>query len=115
MGLKQTNDTLGHAFGDRLLRGAAAVLRDATRDADLVARLGGDEFGVLLYGGDEASARAVLERVVAAAGAWSAEHSPAALHSAAGWAVVEPDERFDAAFARADARMLESKHRPEIG
>lgn len=55
-GLKQTNDTLGHAFSDRLLRGAAAVLRDATRDADLVARLGGDEFGVLLYGGDEASA-----------------------------------------------------------
>ncbi|CAN5576735.1 hypothetical protein BH23CHL10_BH23CHL10_07590 [soil metagenome] len=114
-GLKQTNDTLGHAFGDRLLRGAAAVLRDATRDADLVARLGGDEFGVLLHGGDEASARAVLERVVAAARAWSAEHSPAALHLAAGWAVVGPDERFDAAFARADARMLASKHRPGIG
>ncbi len=45
---KETNDTLGHAAGDTLLKRTAERIRDSVREADQVGRHGGDEFVVLL-------------------------------------------------------------------
>ena len=42
--LKRTNDTLGHEYGDLLLRRVAAVFQESIPKDDLAMRVGGDEF-----------------------------------------------------------------------
>lgn len=42
--LKGTNDSLGHAAGDLLLRETVAAIRARLRSYDLIVRFGGDEF-----------------------------------------------------------------------
>jgi diguanylate cyclase (GGDEF)-like protein len=46
-GLKEINDTLGHATGSLAIAQLAEILRRTFRDCDIVARLGGDEFAIL--------------------------------------------------------------------
>src|SRR2546428_10058886 len=46
-GLKQINDSFGHAEGDCALKRTAQALEMTFRDSDIIARLGGDEFAVL--------------------------------------------------------------------
>ena len=43
-GLKQTNDSLGHAAGDLVLRETVRAIRKRLRSYDLIVRFGGDEF-----------------------------------------------------------------------
>lgn len=66
---KQMNDTLGHEFGDAVLRHFAGTVRAAVRDTDYVARLAGDEFVIVLEDLDPVReragdlGRALLERL----------------------------------------------------
>jgi len=61
---KEINDTLGHQFGDKLLKVVSVRLKESVRINDSIARLGGDEFAVLLphtdYKGAELCANRIL-------------------------------------------------------
>jgi diguanylate cyclase (GGDEF)-like protein/PAS domain S-box-containing protein len=66
---KDVNDTLGHEFGDKLLRAVAQRLAASTREADTLARLGGDEFVVILTNpADQQGVAAAAERIQASFG-----------------------------------------------
>lgn len=54
---KEINDTLGHAFGDGVLKVVAERLRKTIRSEDLLARLGGDEFLLLIDSANSEMAR----------------------------------------------------------
>ena len=64
---KEINDTLGHRYGDRVLRAIGPRITPLLREADTLARLGGDEFCVLLpqVGGLDRAVE-VAERIIVA-------------------------------------------------
>ncbi len=65
-GLKQINDTLGHAAGDAALNHLAAMLIRHVRASDVVGRLGGDEFGVILVQTAREAAQMTADRLAQA-------------------------------------------------
>lgn len=61
---KSINDTLGHSFGDMVLKQVAERVQRCLRPYDTMARLGGDEFVVILYQADMRAAEHVGERIL---------------------------------------------------
>jgi diguanylate cyclase (GGDEF)-like protein len=61
---KLVNDTLGHLFGDEVLRWTAEQIMAAVRVTDFPTRYGGDEFAVILPATTADEARAVGDRIM---------------------------------------------------
>ena len=68
-GLKRVNDTLGHAAGDELIRGAAECLQACFGKYGDIYRIGGDEFAAMLVLTEE-QLKEAMARLDAATQAW---------------------------------------------
>ncbi len=110
---KLVNDTLGHLFGDEVLRWSAEQIRGALRGSDVAARYGGDEFAVILPDTPADGAREVGERIVAAlqANPYQAEgRGPVPVGASVGVAAFPIDGRSaQALIAGADAALYRVK------
>jgi diguanylate cyclase (GGDEF)-like protein len=62
-GFKYCNDSMGHLFGDKMLKEIAETLLNTVRSMDIVARYGGDEFMVILPETAETLAIDIAERL----------------------------------------------------
>lgn len=60
---KKINDRFGHPVGDKVLREVARRSQAQLREGDVLARYGGEEFIVLLSQANQATSRAVAERL----------------------------------------------------
>ena len=91
-GLKEINDTHGHAVGDMALRDTATVLRSTYRSADIIARLGGDEFTVFPLEAGEQSTPLLLKRLQDSLDRHNAElHRPFTLSLSVGVSAYHPE------------------------
>ncbi len=89
--LKLTNDTFGHAAGDKLLKKAAELLKGEFRADEIIARIGGDEFVVLLPKVDKKQAEIMAKRVIAAFEKEVVEYIP--LSASFGWETKDDKEQ----------------------
>lgn len=112
-GLKMTNDTYGHEYGDQLLIRATKLIASMFPNCFLY-RIGGDEFATFVTGEDFEKRNAIIGEF---------KKQIATIHDesiilkddtsiACGYATFDPDIDRDyvSLFSRADASMYENKH-----
>jgi diguanylate cyclase (GGDEF)-like protein/PAS domain S-box-containing protein len=63
---KNINDSLGHAFGDRVLIEVADRIQRCMRDVDTLSRMGGDEFVAFLQDADAIGTEVAARRILSA-------------------------------------------------
>lgn len=93
-GLKQANDTLGHAVGDELICGAADCMKRVFGKTGKCYRTGGDEF-IVFASLDRDKAQEIMKRLKAEAAAWKGEGIDE-LSLAAGFALAKDHLGFSA-------------------
>ena len=114
--LKEVNDTYGHAVGDLLLQGVAAILRTTLRESDVMGRIGGDEFAVLAMRSKGLGERSLLARIEESVQAFGIKKYPRLrLSLSMGLVRVDPQkyQQLDDFLAHADFLMYQEKRRKE--
>jgi diguanylate cyclase (GGDEF)-like protein len=104
-GLKELNDTDGHAAGDALLRDVVGAIRTHLRSYDPIVRVGGDEFVCALA---DASVEEAHRRFVGISATIKEVRPTAAI--SVGFAAMRPNETLAHLTARGDENLYEAKH-----
>lgn len=104
-GLKELNDTQGHAAGDALLRDVVHSIQQHLRSYDPIVRVGGDEFVCALADTSLEEARRRFDGISATI---EKIHPAAAI--SVGFASMRPDETLAQLAARGDKKLYEAKH-----
>lgn len=102
-GLKATNDSLGHAAGDRRLRQTVDSMRTHLRSYDLIVRFGGDEFVCALVDLNMSDAATRFEAI--ALDLAETDHGSITL----GLAELSADESLERLIARADDALYQQR------
>lgn len=110
--LKQANDTLGHEFGDQLIRRAAGLLREAIGSDGEVYRTGGDEFVALIAHASYEWIEKGRQKLYALMEQDNA-HNALQLSLADGWEIMEDmqTDTLQQTALRADRSMYERKRK----
>jgi len=106
-GLKQTNDRLGHAVGDHVIKEFARRLQKAVRGSDFAVRMGGDEFLVVLLECPSEKVQLVLNRIRDFEVEY--EGTKIGVSSSYGWARYNLGDTSDELIRRADMELYANK------
>lgn len=115
-GLKQINDTYGHAEGDFALQVIGQSLSHVTRENDVCAHFSGDEFYLLTSGYTEKDADDLLAHVNSYLTNYNRLSSKEYTISVSGGYASAPEDKglcfqdIDDLFAQADQQMYQRKH-----
>jgi diguanylate cyclase (GGDEF)-like protein len=116
-GLKEINDTLGHAAGEQALIETATILRAAYRKSDIIARIRGEHFVVISVESDRSDAEAVVGRFQAGLDSCNKKRDGRyRLSVSVGISYYDPAESrsIDTLLAEGDRMMHEQKRLKEI-
>lgn len=108
-GLKDVNDTFGHAVGDEYIVAAAHLIMGVCEKYGPVYRIGGDEFVAICSNMDAEQLESLTVALHDAASTTTVEDLGKQLSFSIGWAVRKPGESLDETLHRADGRMYEQK------
>ncbi|MBN2265066.1 MAG: sensor domain-containing diguanylate cyclase [Candidatus Aminicenantes bacterium] len=114
--LKEVNDAHGHAVGDMLLEGVAAILKGNLRESDVIGRIGGDEFAVLAMRSKGVGERSLLLRIDEGVKAFRIKGYPRLrLSVSMGLVRIDPQKykQLDDFLAHADFLMYQEKRKKE--
>lgn len=109
--LKKVNDTMGHAYGDAMIKGFATIIRSVFRDDDFVGRYGGDEFIAVLHNLEVETVESVLKRVANEVEKHNMNNKNIHISYAYGYAHSDQckDDSMDRLLNRADTNMYNYK------
>lgn len=110
-GLKEINDTAGHARGDKLLTDVALAIREAFREEDFFARIGGDEFVVIMEDASEYQAQTHLRYLERRLKDLDRKERDVNHSCAAGYAFKKEGASPHEVYMLADTRMYDMKAR----